>query len=410
MTMNGSAPEVPAAAEDRSTRSPDARAGEIVVDAVTKRFGEVTAVDDVSITIPGGEFFSMLGPSGCGKTTTLRMIAGFEAPDIGRIVLQGADVTGVPPAKRNVNMVFQAYGLFPHMSVAENIAFGPKIKRLGREEIRHRVSEVVATVRLEGYEDRRPGQLSGGQQQRVALARALVNRPAALLLDEPLGALDLKLRKEMQLELKDLQQRTGTTFVYVTHDQEEAMTMSDRIAVMHDGVVEQLATPRELYQRPASAFVAGFIGTSNLIELRVDRREDGLLAMDLGEGKRILAVDPGSGADGGTVTITVRPEWIKLASGDVDGRASHVGGTVIDVVYLGSVTQLIVLLGTGERLTVHRLNDEIGAEEPRPGAQVTLHWAAEHSYVVGSSVDPPETSTAPAEPGPAEQTATRMSR
>jgi spermidine/putrescine transport system ATP-binding protein len=410
MTMNGSAPEVPAAAEDRSTRSPDARAGEIVVDAVTKRFGEVTAVDDVSITIPGGEFFSMLGPSGCGKTTTLRMIAGFEAPDIGRIVLQGADVTGVPPAKRNVNMVFQAYGLFPHMSVAENIAFGPKIKRLGREEIRHRVSEVVATVRLEGYEDRRPGQLSGGQQQRVALARALVNRPAALLLDEPLGALDLKLRKEMQLELKDLQQRTGTTFVYVTHDQEEAMTMSDRIAVMHDGVVEQLATPRELYQRPASAFVAGFIGTSNLIELRVDRREDGLLAMDLGEGKRILAVDPGSGADGGTVTITVRPEWIKLASGDVDGRASHVGGTVIDVVYLGSVTQLIVLLGTGERLTVHRLNDEIGAEEPRPGAQVTLHWAAEHSYVVGSSVDPPETSTAPAAPGPAEQTATRMGR
>ena len=211
--------------------------------AVTKRFGDVVAVNDVSITIPGGEFFSMLGPSGCGKTTTLRMIAGFEAPDAGRIVLQGADVTHVPPPKRNVNMVFQAYGLFPHMTVGENIAFGPKIKKWSREETRERVAEAIRTVRLDGFEDRRPGQLSGGQQQRVALARALVNRPAALLLDEPLGALDLKLRKEMQLELKDLQQRTGTTFVYVTHDQEEAMTMSDRIAVMNGGVVEQLATP-----------------------------------------------------------------------------------------------------------------------------------------------------------------------
>ncbi len=196
------------------------------MESCTKRFGSVTAVDDVTLTIPGGEFFSMLGPSGCGKTTTLRMIAGFETPDAGRILLQGGDVTFVPPAKRNVNMVFQAYGLFPHMTVAENIAFGPKIKKLDRSEIATRVAEVVRTVQLDGMQDRRPAQLSGGQQQRVALARALVNRPAALLLDEPLGALDLKLRKEMQLELKDLQQRTGTTFVYVTHDQEEAMTMS----------------------------------------------------------------------------------------------------------------------------------------------------------------------------------------
>jgi spermidine/putrescine transport system ATP-binding protein len=278
--------------------------------------------------------------------------------------------------------VFQAYGLFPHMSVAENIAFGPKIQRLGREETAARLTEVIRTVQLEGMEDRRPGQLSGGQQQRVALARALVNRPAALLLDEPLGALDLKLRKEMQLELKDLQQRTGTTFVYVTHDQEEAMTMSDRIAVMNGGVVEQLASPRELYQRPASAFVAGFIGVSNLITLRMDRRDDGLLAMDLGDGERILAVDPGDAGDG--PTITVRPEWIKLASGEVGTRASHVGGTVADVVYLGSVTQLIVELRTGERLTVHRLNDEVGARDPRPGDTVMLHWAAEHSYVIGA--------------------------
>ena len=201
----------------------------------------------------------------------------------------------MPPAKRNVNMVFQAYGLFPHMTVAENIAFGPKIKKLDRSEIATRVADVVRTVQLDGMEDRRPAQLSGGQQQRVALARALVNRPAALLLDEPLGALDLKLRKEMQLELKDLQQRTGTTFVYVTHDQEEAMTMSDRIAVMNNGVVEQLATPRELYQRPASTFVAGFIGVSNLITMRVDRREGGLLTMELGDGQRILAIDRRSG-------------------------------------------------------------------------------------------------------------------
>jgi spermidine/putrescine transport system ATP-binding protein len=363
-----------------------AREGEILVDGVTKRFDDVTAVDDVSFTIPGGQFFSMLGPSGCGKTTTLRMIAGFEAPDLGRILLQGADVTSVPPAKRNVNMVFQAYGLFPHMTVAENIAFGPKIKKLSRDEITARMGEVIHTVRLDGLEDRRPSQLSGGQQQRVALARALINRPAALLLDEPLGALDLKLRKEMQLELKELQQRTATTFVYVTHDQEEAMTMSDRIAVMHDGVVEQLASPRELYQRPATAFVAGFIGTSNLIELRVDRRDDAVLAMDLGDGERILAADTAADRDG-RVTITVRPEWIKLANGSVDDRSSYVGGTVIDVVYLGSITQLIVLLRTGERLTVHRLNDEVGAIEPHPGETVMLRWASEHSYIVGSGAD-----------------------
>jgi spermidine/putrescine transport system ATP-binding protein len=366
-------------------------AGEIIVERVTKRFGELAAVHDVSLTIPGGEFFSMLGPSGCGKTTTLRMIAGFETPDEGRILLQGADVTGVPPAKRNVHMVFQAYGLFPHMTVAENIAFGPKIKKLERAETRDRVAEVVHTVRLAGLEDRRPGQLSGGQQQRVALARALVNRPAALLLDEPLGALDLKLRKEMQLELKALQQRTGTTFVYVTHDQEEAMTMSDRIAVMNAGVVEQLATPRELYQRPATPFVAGFIGTSNLLELRVDRREEGLLAMELSDGQRILAVEPSGGVGEERITITVRPEWIKLARGRVGDRACHVGGTVVEVVYLGSVTQMIVLLRTGEQLTVHKLNDEVGAEDPRPGEQVMVHWAAEHSYIVGSAPAPETT-------------------
>ena len=356
--------------------------GEILIDRVTKRFDEVVAVKDVSLTIPGGEFFSLLGPSGCGKTTTLRMIAGFETPNLGRILLQGHDVTDVAPSKRNVNMVFQSYGLFPHMTVAENIAFGPKIKKLPKTEIEERVKDILHTVRLEGMEERRPGQLSGGQQQRVALARALVNRPAALLLDEPLGALDLKLRKEMQLELKALQTRTGTTFVYVTHDQEEAMTMSDRIAVMNAGVVEQLATPKELYRRPASAFVAGFIGTSNLITLRVDRREGHLIVMDLGEGERILAPDPGQGEP--TAQITVRPEWIKLASEEAVARESSVSGIIADVVYLGSVTQFLVDLRTGERLSVHRLNDEVDAVEPKPGDKVVLHWAAQHSYVIGS--------------------------
>ena len=359
------------------------RSGEIALEGCTKAFGPVAAVGDLSIAIPGGEFFSLLGPSGCGKTTTLRMIAGFETPDRGRILLEGADVTHVPPAKRSVNMVFQAYGLFPHMTVAENIAFGLRIKKVPRDEIGRRVAEMLGTVRLERMEERRPVQLSGGQQQRVALARALVNRPAALLLDEPLGALDLKLRKEMQLELKQLQVSTGTTFVYVTHDQEEAMTMSDRIAVMNAGIVEQLATPRELYQRPATEFVAGFIGVSNLIALRIDRREEGLLVMDLGEGERILAPDPGVGEPTGR--ITVRPEWIKLAVGDVDTRASRVSGTIADVVYLGSVTQLIVDLRTGERLSVHRLNDEVGAEEPRPGDTVVLQWAADHSFVIGAA-------------------------
>jgi len=376
--------------------------GDVVVERVTKAFGDVVAVNDVSFEIPGGSFFSMLGPSGCGKTTTLRMIAGFETPDRGRILLHGRDVTWVPPAKRGVNMVFQNYGLFPHMTVGDNVGFGPKIKKWSREEIRSRVAEVLRTVRLDGMEDRRPGQLSGGQQQRVALARALVNRPAALLLDEPLGALDQKLRKEMQLELKAIQARTDTTFIHVTHDQEEAMTMSDTIAVMNAGSVEQLASPRELYQRPLSTFVAGFIGVSNLLSLRVDRRDGELLVMELGEGERILAVDghpqratsAGEPAADPERTITVRPEWIKLSRAGVDSgagaRDTSVAATVVDVVYLGSVTQLIVELRTGERLMVHRLNDEVGASDPRPGDSVVLRWAAEHSFVIEAGPRPAE--------------------
>jgi spermidine/putrescine transport system ATP-binding protein len=372
--------------------------GHILIEACTKRFDDVVAVDTVTLVIPGGEFFSMLGPSGCGKTTTLRMIAGFETPDDGRIVLEGRDVTRVQPQRRNVNMVFQSYGLFPHMTVAENVAFGLRIKRLDRAEINDRVADVIRTVRLEGLDDRSPAQLSGGQQQRVALARALVNRPAALLLDEPLGALDLQLRKEMQLELKQLHARTGTTFVYVTHDQEEALTMSDRIAVMRGGVVEQMATPRELYARPATAFVAGFIGVSNLISIRVDRRGAGLLVMDLGGGERLLAIDPG--VTGPAVQVTVRPEWIKLADGEGAGdRETRVTGTVTDIVYLGSVTQMLVLLPTGERLTVHRLNDRVDETDPRPGDKVVLRWAAEHSYVIGTGSAGPQNKRGAAGPG-----------
>ena len=372
----------------------NATGGHIVLERVTKAFGDVKAVDDVTLAIGQGEFFSLLGPSGCGKTTTLRMIAGFEEPTQGRLLLEGRDVTHVPAAKRNVNMVFQAYALFPHMSVWENVAFGLKIKKVGRSEIEERVSEALRTVRLEGMEKRKPGQLSGGQQQRVALARALINRPAALLLDEPLGALDLKLRKEMQLELKHIQMETRTTFVYVTHDQEEALTMSDRIAVMDLGLVAQVATPRELYERPATPFVAGFIGVSNVIHLRPDRRENGLVVMELGEGGRLVAPAP-SGSDAGEVLMTVRPEKIKFE--EVDEPASHVAATVAEVVYVGSLTAYIVVLPTGERLTVHRLNDEVRRRPIQVGDGVTLHWAAEHSFIIDAGT--PEASRADQDQG-----------
>jgi spermidine/putrescine transport system ATP-binding protein len=352
--------------------------GHIVLDDVTKEFGDVTAVDHVSLTIGKGEFFSLLGPSGCGKTTTLRMIAGFEEPTSGRILLEGVDVTYVPAARRHVNMVFQAYALFPHMSVWENVAFGLKIKKVPRADVEDRVAEAMRTVQLAGMEKRKPGQLSGGQQQRVALARALVNRPAALLLDEPLGALDLKLRKEMQLELKHLQEETRTTFVYVTHDQEEALTMSDRIAVMDDGVVEQVAAPRELYERPATPFVAGFIGVSNVLHVRATSSENGFAVQELGEGQRLIAPAGRTGAH--ELLITVRPEKIKFA--EVGDPASRIAATVTDVVYIGSMTQYIVELTTGERLVVHRLNDEVRGRPIVVGDQVTLHWAAEHSFVI----------------------------
>jgi spermidine/putrescine transport system ATP-binding protein len=352
--------------------------GHIVLAGVTKFFDELKVVD-LDLSIDQGEFFSLLGPSGCGKTTTLRIIAGLEEPTTGRVLLEGRDVTHVPSAKRPVNMVFQAYALFPHMSVFENIAFGLRIKKLGRREIEQRVAEIMRIVQLEGLGKRKPIQLSGGQQQRVALARALVNRPAALLLDEPLGALDLKLRKEMQLELKHIQEETQTTFVYVTHDQEEALTMSDRIAVMDLGIVEQVAGPRELYERPATPFVAGFIGVSNVVHLRPDRADEGLVVMNVGEGERIVAPAARAGSMK-EVLITVRPEKIKFE--EVGEPASRVSATVADVVYLGSMTQYMVNLPTGERLTAHRLNDQVRGRPIQVGDRVTLYWAAEHSFVI----------------------------
>jgi spermidine/putrescine transport system ATP-binding protein len=361
----------------------------ISVESVHKQFGEAVAVDNVDLLIAEGEFFSMLGPSGCGKTTTLRMIAGFEEPDSGRIVLRGEDVTAIGPAHRNLNMVFQEYGLFPHMTVADNVEFGLKVKGTAKGERGPRVAEAIESMQLTGLEKRRPAQLSGGQRQRVALARALVNRPAALLLDEPLGALDFKLRKEMQLELKRIQQRTGTTFVYVTHDQEEALTMSDRIAVMSNGKVEQLADPRTLYERPASAFVAGFIGVSNLVELREPRARGGLLAMELGDGQRLLAPDPGAAASG-QVTVTIRPERIKLDAPDHESW-SRLRGAVVEIVYLGSMTQLIVELTFGERLVVHLLNDDEAGRTARSGDVVTLGWPAEATYVLGADATAPAT-------------------
>src|SRR5205809_4072703 len=299
----------------------------IALEGVSKGFGETRAVQDVTVAIGEGEFFSLLGPSGCGKTTTLRMIAGFEVPDEGRIVLQGEDVTSVSPNHRKVNMVFQQYALFPHMSIYDNVAFGLKVKRVPRSEHRDRVQEMLRVVELVGLERRRARQLSGGQQQRVALARALVNRPAALLLDEPLGALDVKLRKQMQLELKRIQSSLGTTFVYVTHDQEEALAMSDRIAVMNGGLVEQTGSPREIYEHPATAFVADFIGSLNAFDLRIDELVGRNAVMRLGEsGRIVVAVGRGHGT-GETLRAAVRPERVHIARA---GTAEADGGSQLD--------------------------------------------------------------------------------
>jgi putative spermidine/putrescine transport system ATP-binding protein len=332
-----------------------------------KRFGDVVAVDGVDLDVAPGEFFTMLGPSGSGKTTTLRLIAGFERPDEGRVELGGADVSGQPPYQRDVNTVFQDYALFPHMDVAENVAYGLRVRKISKPERAERVAEALRMVRLEGFGDRRPVQLSGGQRQRVALARAIVNRPRVLLLDEPLGALDLKLRQQMQLELKQIQDRVGITFVYVTHDQDEALAMSDRIAVFNDGGIEQIAPPADLYERPATPFVAGFVGTSNVLE-RGGRR------------------------------FTLRPEKVRIATPDepVPAGFESASGRIRDVVYLGMVTRYLVELDDGTEIAAVQQNLETSSQdalEQRDRA-VRVQWRKEHTFTTDPRASDEEDPTA----------------
>jgi spermidine/putrescine transport system ATP-binding protein len=368
----------PARAADRTTPS-------VSLQGVTKRFGDFAAVREMDLDIPRGEFFTMLGPSGCGKTTTLRMIAGFEEPTEGSVLLDGEDVTGLPAFRRPTNTVFQSYALFPHMSVEKNVAFGLERQSVSRDEVRTRVSEELERVGLSAEAKRKPRQLSGGQQQRVALARALVNRPAVLLLDEPLGALDLKLRKQLQVELKRIQQEVGITFVYVTHDQEEALTMSDRIAVMNRGVVEQMDSPEEIYERPRTRFVAGFIGVSNLMPGKVVSSASGVSEIRLDAGPTIRTGAAGA-APGERAHAVVRPEKLELHAlngSAADGRAS-VEGQVESSLYLGTATQVIVKLVDGTRLTVLVPNTDEEARQrlPAAGEAARLTWSDTNIHMV----------------------------
>ncbi|MFI1995684.1 ABC transporter ATP-binding protein [Actinoplanes sp. NPDC020271] len=343
----------------------------------------VPAVKSLDLAIGQGEFFSLLGPSGCGKTTTMRMIAGFELPTTGKVLLDGTDVTNVAANKRDVNMVFQSYALFPHLNVLQNVSFGLEQKRVGKSEIRRRVGEILEIVSLTGYEKRYEKEMSGGQRQRVALARALVNHPRALLLDEPLGALDLKLRQQMQIELKRIQREVGITFVYVTHDQSEALTMSDRIAVMNAGLIEQLGSPREIYEKPATRFVAGFIGTSNIVEGRISRVENGCAVLDLGSGERILAPVPASVQAGRSIEVSVRPEKIDLHRTPPQATGSVLSGTVTEVVYHGTSTNYTVVTSAGSDFVVFDQNAHDAEDVASRGERVFLTWAPQHSYPIG---------------------------
>jgi putative spermidine/putrescine transport system ATP-binding protein len=344
---------------------------DVELEGVRKSYGDVAAVDGVDLKVADGEFFTLLGPSGSGKTTTLRTIAGFEQPDAGRVLLGGDDITHRPPYARDVNTVFQDYALFPHMTVAENVGYGLKVKGTPRRERAAQVEHVLRMVRLDGYGARKPIQLSGGQRQRVALARAIVNRPKVLLLDEPLGALDLKLRQEMQIFLKGLQQELGMTFLYVTHDQEEALTMSDHIAVFNDGRIEQVGSPKDVYERPATEFVAGFVGTSNIIER---------------DGRRV-SVRPERIRMNGTAVGATKPA--RSGGADANGAGAHPGeaGTIAGVVFVGSFTRVLVETDRGDRLTVVRPNDGAIFE---PGSRVRVEWRDEDAYEVEPPTNPLE--------------------
>jgi spermidine/putrescine transport system ATP-binding protein len=380
----------PTTPETEPSRKPTRGGPVIEIAHVTKRFDDYVAVADADFSIGAGEFFSMLGPSGCGKTTTLRMIAGFETPTEGAIRLAGEDVSRVPPHRRNVNTVFQHYALFPHMTVWDNVAYGPRSqkvdKKIGKGETRRRVDEMLEVVRLTDFAQRKPAQLSGGQQQRVALARALVNYPSALLLDEPLGALDLKLRHVMQFELKRIQREVGITFVYVTHDQEEAMTMSDRIAVMNQGNVEQIGTPNEIYDRPDTVFVAGFIGQANLW----NGRQTGRVNREYVEvdvlGTRLRARPGGTAIEpGGQITLMVRPERVQVSvqrpSGAEAGQIASVPARVVDITFLGPVLRLSMSASDESPVLAH-----VGPEQDlpmlRPGDDVYVSWSPDASLVL----------------------------
>lgn len=375
----------------------DARAGSVELDRVTKRYGDATAVDGVSLSVEPGEFISLLGPSGCGKTTTLRMIAGFEQPDDGDIRISGRSVLGAAPYRRDVNTVFQAYALFPHMSVAENVAYGLQQRRTPKWEVRQRVSEALELVQMRRFADRKPTQLSGGQQQRVALARALVNRPAVLLLDEPLGALDRQLREEMQLELKLLQSRLGITFVFVTHDQGEALSMSDRIAIMREGRIEQLADADTIYARPASAYVAAFVGQQNFFR---GVAAEGGTAVESAHGLiRGIRSEAAAGlADGAAAQAAVRPEFVSIeadAAGGAPAAPNSVHGTLLGVSHLGETMQYLVRLGDDQSLIVRRPTPD--APDLAVDARVRCSWNPDHvqvfpaddAAVAGGYVAPP---------------------
>jgi spermidine/putrescine transport system ATP-binding protein len=367
---------------------------DVRLERVSKHFHDVVAVDDLTLDIERGEFFSLLGSSGCGKTTTLRMVAGLEDATAGTIYLGGQDVTNLPPFKRNVNTVFQNYALFPHLNVYDNVAFGPRRQRMSEQEVRRRVGEMLELVELPGYERRRPSQLSGGQQQRVALARALINHPRVLLLDEPLGALDLKLRKQMQLELKRIQTEVGITFIYVTHDQEEAMTMSDRIAVMRAGRIEQLGTPEQLYEQPQTRFVASFLGVSNLLEGRLEAVDGGHARIVLGNGTQVSAPADGL-SPGARVDVGVRPEKLRLvptADSPVAADLNILEGSITDASYVGVSTQYVVRVDEGHDVVVYAQNLETSGigEQHSVGERVRLSWKPQHTFVVAHEAIPPE--------------------
>jgi spermidine/putrescine transport system ATP-binding protein len=346
--------------------------GEVRLVELVKRFETFTAVDGITLTIPGGQFFSLLGPSGCGKTTTLRMVAGFEQPTSGEVLLDGVDMAGAPPNKRNVNTVFQSYALFPHLTVFDNVAFGLRRAKVDRPQIKKRVSDILDQVQLSRFASRKPAQLSGGQQQRVALARALVLKPAVLLLDEPLGALDAKLRRQLQVELKALQERVGITFLYVTHDQEEAITMSDHIAVMNGGHIEQVAPPRVLYEEPATAFVAEFLGVSNLMEAQATGPSGHGVALQLGAGIMVEAVR-GDVVARGAVKVVIRPERVEIEPAGASG-SNRIAAIVTRSVYLGNAVRVIVHLATGQSIVALVANTgEDTTPSWNPGSAVICH-------------------------------------